>query len=162
MKLTTTFKLLRDNNACTPRYTHLREALGPRYGFDKAINLLTILETNGIQDALLAMCATAQDCEKVARLMAADFAELALVEWNKYYPNDNRPALAVQAARDFANGTINNTQLSAAESAAESAAGSAAGSAARSAAWSAAESAARSAAWSAQSEIFKRYLQDGE
>jgi hypothetical protein len=168
--LTTSFHKLRAASACTPRYQHLRTAMGPGYGDHKRINLLTVLEHNGIEDALWAMCATYEDCEKVARLMAADFAELALVEWNKYYPNDNRPALAVQAARDFANGLITDGARSAAESAAwsaaESAAWSAAWSAARSAArsaaesaaWSAARSAAESAAWSAQAEIFKRYL----
>ena len=179
--LTTTFALLRAAHACPPRYRFLREAL--KYCEDHTpINVLTILDTNGIDDALWALCATAQDCEKVARLMAADFAELALAEWLKRYPDDDRPRLAIQAARDFANGVITAGQRSAARSAAGSAARSAAWSAAGSAAWSAAESAAwsaaesaawsaarsaarsaawsaaESAAWSAQAEILKKYL----
>jgi hypothetical protein len=151
--LTTTFALLRSACACTPRYRVLREALGLSYGTDEPINILTILKTNGIEDALWALTATAEDCEKVARFLAADFAEMALPEWLKYYPNDDRPRLAIQAARDFANGTITALQRSAAwsaaASAAMSAAESAAASAARSAAWSAAASAAASAAMSA-------------
>ena len=119
--LTTTFALLRAAHACPPRYRFLREAL--KYCEDHTpINVLTILDTNGIDDALWALCATAQDCEKVARLMAADFAELALAEWLKHYPDDDRPRLAIQAARDFANGVITAEQRSAAESAARSAA----------------------------------------
>jgi type IV secretory pathway VirB10-like protein len=77
-------------------------------------------------------------------------AELSLNYFEKEYPTDNRPRKAIQAAKDFLAGKID--QL-AAELAAESAARSAE-SAARSAAESAArsaESAARSAARSAES-----------
>ena len=151
MRLTTTLNLLHKAKACTARYEVLLATLGANYPMDAEISLLTILETNGIDDALWALRATAEDCEKVARLMVADFAESALANWTKYYPNDNRPALAVQAARDFANGLIVREDLAAARSAAESAAWSAAGSAA----WSAA-----SAAGSAQAEIFKKYLSE--
>jgi len=165
MILTTTFKLLRKAGACTERYKFLKTALK---GVEdtESINLLTILETNGINDALWALNATAEDCEKIARMMAADFAEMALTGWTKHYPEDKRPALAIHATRDFANGLITDEARSAAESAARSAAAwsatwsaarsaacsaawSAARSAAESGAWSAAESAARSAAWSA-------------
>ena len=155
MKLTTTFKRLRKAGACTERYKFLRHAL-KGIKDNEPINLLTILETNGLDDALWALCATAQNCERVARLMAADFAEMVLPRCLKCYPNDDRPRLAIQAARDFANGLITADQLSAAESAAESAARSAAWSAALSAARSAAESAARSA----QKKIFIKYLQE--
>jgi hypothetical protein len=166
MKLTTTLNLLHKAEACQPRYKVLVIALGIDYPKDQEISLLTILETNGIDDALWALCATVQDCEKVARLMAADFAELVLPEWLKYYPNDDRPRLAIQAARDFANGVITAEHRSVAESAAWFAAWSAAESAAWFAAWSAAWSAARSAACSdirsdvryAQAEIFKKYV----
>ena len=83
------------------------------------------------------------------RLFAADCAEAALHHFEDRYPDDDRPRLAIQAARDYANGLISRTKLSAARSAAWSAADSAAWSAAWSAADSAAWSAARSAAWSA-------------
>jgi hypothetical protein len=149
MRLTTTLNLLHKVAVCQARYKVLVSALGIDYLKDQEISLLTILETNGINDALWALRATTQDCEKVARLMAADFAELALPEWLKYYPNDDRPRLAIQAARDFANGVINNAQRAAAESAAASAAWAAVWSAAKSAA---AKSAAWSAAWSAASD----------
>ena len=134
MRLTTTLNLLHKAEACTARYKVLRATLGANYPIDAEISLLTILETNGIDDALWALRATAEDCEKVARLMAADFAEAAFVEWHKYYPGDERPRLVIQAARDFANGLIVREDLAAARSAAEA------------------------AAWSTQAEIFKKYI----
>ena len=95
MKLTTTFTLLHKAGACTSRYKFLREALKDVKD-DEPINLLTILETNGFDDALWALCATAENCDKVARLMAADFAEQVLPIWQAYAPKDNRLELAIK------------------------------------------------------------------
>jgi len=108
---------------------------------DEPINLLTILETNGFDDALWALCATAENCDKVARLMAADFAEQVIPIWKKY-SQDKRPELAIKAARDFAEGRITRHELTAA------------GAAAWAAAWDAAWAAAREK----QKEIFISYL----
>jgi hypothetical protein len=169
MILTTTLRLLRNAHACTSRYTFLREALGPKYGDDKPINLLAILKTNGLDDALWALQATAQNCDMVARLMAADFAARVLPIWAKKYPKVDRPAKAIKAAKDFARGKITREELAAAGAAARAAAwaaaraaaGDAAGDAAwdaagdaawaatRAAAWAAAGAAARAAAWAA-------------
>ena len=165
MTLTTTLDLLHKAYACTSRYKVLCAALGTDYPHDKPIDLLTILGSNGLDDALWAMCATEQDCEKIARLMAADFAEQVLPIWTKY-SQDTRPELAIKAARDFANGLINREQLAAAWDAAWDAARDAAwaavGAAAGAAAWAAAWN-ARAAAWAAagekQEEIFVGYLQ---
>ena len=119
MKLTTTFRRLRAAGACPGRYEFLRRAL-PRekYGDVDPIDLLTILETNGLDDALWAMGATAENCDTIARLMAADFAEEVLPIWRKFAPEDRRPELAIAAARDFAHGRINSAQLDAAGDAA--------------------------------------------
>jgi hypothetical protein len=71
--------------------------------------------------------------EKTARLFVADCAERVLPFFGKRYPDDNRPRLAIAAAREYANGKI-----SAATMAATRAATSAAASAATSvAAWAA-------------------------
>src|ERR1035437_1889930 len=111
MKLTTTFKRLRAARACTPRYRLLRSALkGVRD--TEPINLLTILKTSGLDDALWALGATEENCDKVARLMAADFAEQVLPIWQKY-SDDKRPKLAIKAARDFAHGKITREELDA-------------------------------------------------
>ena len=50
--ITTTFKQLHDNGACIDRYRHLAKTLGgiKKYGRITPINLLTILEHNGLDD----------------------------------------------------------------------------------------------------------------
>ena len=152
MKLTTTLDLLHKAGACTSGYKTLITALGAEYPHEKPIDLLTILDTNGLDDALWALCATAENCDMVARLMAADFAEQVLPIWQKY-SKDERPALAIQATRDFTHGRVSREKRAAAGAAAGYAAGDAAWSAAWAAAWdaawAAAGAAARSAAWAA-------------
>ena len=125
MNLTTTFDLLHKARACTSRYKFLRESLKDVKD-DEPINLLTILETNGFGDALWALCATAENCDKVARLMAADFAEQVIPLWKKY-SQDKRLELAIKATRDFAEGRITRDELTAAWAAAGDAARAAAG-----------------------------------
>lgn len=66
--------------------------------------------------------------EKSLRLAAADIAERVLPIFYKVLPNDNRPALAIQAARDFAVRKIER-RSQAARDAAWAAAGAAAGAA---------------------------------
>ena len=169
----TTFSKLKKAGACESGYKKLVQYLGgvTKYGANKPINLLTILESNGADDMLWALCTVDHpELEKIARLMACDFAETSLHLYESRCPDDQRPRNAIIAARQFANGETDEAARSAAWSAAESAARSAAESAARSAArsaawsaaWSAARSAARSAAWSAarsaQAEIIKQYL----
>jgi hypothetical protein len=143
MTLTTTFRRLRSARACTERYKFLRAALKDVKDTEP-INLLTILETNGLDDALWALSATAENCEMVARLMSADFAEEVLPLWQKY-SQDKRPELAIKAARDFAHGRISVKERDAAWAAVRAAAWAAAGDAAGDAAWAA----ARAAAWEA-------------
>ena len=144
--LTTTLYRLRKHHACESRYSHLVSALGPKWGDKEPINLLTILEHNGTEDCLWALCATDQNCDMVARLMAADFAEAVLPIYERIYPGDNRPRAAIQAARDYAHGRIGAAARAAARAAAWEAAGEAA--------WEA----AREAAWEAQEKIIRRYL----
>src|SRR6185369_15521232 len=162
IELTTTFKQLRENGACMKGYNKLVRAVQNKpftekdeqresyiiYKHDKPINLLTILESNGVDDCLWSLRVVIHnDVDKIARYCAMK----CLNNFEQCYPNDMRPRKAIEACLQFANGEITQDELkSAAESAesAESAAWSAAWSAARSAAWSAAESAAESA-WSA-------------
>ena len=97
--LTTTLYSLRKHHACDSRYGYLVSALGPDYGDKTPINLLAILEHNGVDDCLWALCATAQNCDMVARLMAADFAEVVLPLYEGQHPGDARPRAANQAGR---------------------------------------------------------------
>ena len=97
--LQTTLAKLKDAGACQGPYQYLVECLGGTKADRQApLNLLTILQHNGVEDALWAL----RYCEgylKVARFMAADFAEDVLPIWLKRHPNDERPAKAIAAAR---------------------------------------------------------------
>jgi hypothetical protein len=108
MKLTTTFNLVREKSACTSGYKTLAKHLGgvDAYGADTEINLLTILESNGFDDAVWSLRATIQDADSIKRLIAADFAESVLHIFESKRQGDDRPRKAIQAARDFANGKI--------------------------------------------------------
>ena len=150
VRLTTTFALLKKAGACADRYRHLANTLGgiEAYGKDTPITLAEIIESNGMQDAIWALHACAEDnavVERIARLFAADCAEAVLHLFEKKYPKDDRPRKSIQAARDFANGKISAKELSAARAAARDAARAAARDAAW-AAWAAARDATRAAA----------------
>jgi hypothetical protein len=186
LQLTTTLYSLRKHHACEGRYAHLIGKLSTDYGDKEPINILTILDHNGVADALWALCAVDQNCEQIARLMAADFAEEALAIFEQQHPDDKRPHKAIEVSRRFAVGQATDAAWAAARAAARDAARDAAGDAARAAAggaagaaardaargaawaaaWNAARGAARGAAWDAargaawkkQSEIIRRYL----
>jgi hypothetical protein len=87
--------------------------------------------------------------ERNLRLFAADCAEDVLPLFLKVRPDDDRPARAIEAARQFANGKIGAAAREAAGAAAWAAAWAAAREAAGAAAWDAARDAARDAAWAA-------------
>lgn len=82
--------------------------------------------------------------DKTSRLFAADCAEHVLHIFEKENPKDDRPRMAIQAARGFVNGKISGTALYAA--------GAAAGDATGAAAWAAAGAwdSAWDAAWDAE------------
>ncbi len=156
--LTTTLAKLREHSPCEYGYRKLCKSLGAKWPADKPINLLRILKSSGVDDMTWCLRATKQNCGRVVRLMAADFAESVLKYFTKEHPTDNRPALAIKAARDFAIGKID----AAARAAAGAAAWDAAWDAARDAARDAAGAAAGAAAWDAerkkQAAIIRKYL----
>jgi hypothetical protein len=121
-KLTTTLNLCKQNNACRTGYDTLVAFLGPDYGMDKPINLVTILESNGIKDTIWALRATKQDSKYISRMFAADCAESVLHYYEDKYPNDNRVRKCIQAARDYAEGKISLKELRVARRAAADAA----------------------------------------
>ena len=153
MTLTTTLNRLKAAGVRADRYEHLVKALGGvSFDHDAPINLLAILEHNGQDDCLWALRATVENCDRIARLMACDFAEPALPIYEKSYPNDNRPRVCIETARRFARGEGSQSEMDAAGAAVRAAAKDAWG-----AAWGA--GAAGDAARAAQLETIKRYLQ---
>ncbi len=118
--LTTTLNQLKEKSACREGYEKLVKHLGGvSYDHDAPINLLSILDSNGVDDMLWSLRAVVHpDVERIARYIACDCADLSLATYEKYAPTDNRPRLAVEAARKFADGVTTPEELSAAWSAA--------------------------------------------
>ena len=138
----TTLNKIKLHSPCKDGWEKLLNYLNKTQSDDEVLELRTILESNGLDDTIWAFRAV-DDKDKEIILFAADFAELVLPIYEKHYPDDKRPRLAIQAARDYANGLIKIEELYAARDAAGDAA-----SAANAAAWVAARTAA-SAAWAA-------------
>ena len=137
----TTLKQLRNFNACTDRYNHLKTALGENYGDDTPIPLVKILGINGLNDALWIpeLGVSGDNITMRYRLFAVACCHDIL-----HLMTDPRSVAAVKIAHLFAHGEATKEELAAARDAAGNAAD-----AAGNAAWSAARSAARSAAGNA-------------
>ena len=109
--LTTTFKLLRKNDACRHRYAVLREAL--TRGDDEPITLIEILDSNGLADALWALRAVpdeqAAERDKLARLFAC-----WCVRQIWHLLTDDRSRTAVEVAERYAVGDATRDALNAA------------------------------------------------
>jgi len=108
----TTLNLIKANKPCREGWQKLLNYLGKIKADDEILELTTILKSNGIKDAIWALCAV-YDQEKNIRLMAAEFAETALI-----YNNDQRLILAIKAAKDYANRIIDKASFDAASAAA--------------------------------------------
>jgi hypothetical protein len=132
--------------ACSSGY-HLVEAVGIVEWLPQAqqTGVLWLAEGRGVSDAKGYKTAFSQArlIKKVGilddvsmRLAAADMAERVLPIFSKVRPGDDRPAKAIQAARDFALGKIGDAAWAAAA-----------------AAWDAAWDAAGDAAWAANAKI---------
>jgi len=173
----TTLNKIKSNRPCSEGWENLLTFLNKIKADDEELDLLTILESNGLIDALWALkCVEGFDRE--IRLMACDFAESVI-----HLANDERCVNAIKISRDYTNGLATQEELNVANDAAWAArdaasydarnAASYASYAAARAAWAAsydARNAARytanyasSAAWEAaknsevQIEIFKKY-----
>jgi hypothetical protein len=148
----TTLNEIRAHAPCQDGWEKLLKHLGKTKADDEPLHLLTILESNGFDDAT--WCLRAASLDRLSRHFQAWCADQVLHIFEAKHPNDARVrdqiamlrnddaspedrAAAWDAARD------------AAWAAAGEAAGAAAGAAARAAAWAAALAAARDAALAA-------------
>lgn len=113
MKLTTSIALIGENSPNEFLCERLRGDLSNdgAYGLDTPINLLTILDTNGVQDMLYCLRATHQDSTEIARILTIEFAEEVLPIFEARFPDDLRPRKAIQAAKDFMAGKIDDTGM---------------------------------------------------
>ena len=122
MKLTTTLNKIRACSPCASGWQTLLKHVGKDFDPDAEINLLTILESNGVADMLWTLRATDQDSKRIASQLAIEFAEQALPLFEKLRPNDECPRKAMQAARDYLDGKISLEQLRASRQAGAAAA----------------------------------------
>jgi hypothetical protein len=156
-EITTTLEAIRKCEPCEDGWVKLLKHLGKTKADSEPLKFSTILESNGLDDALWCLRTLPVEHYYKIRHMAADYAERVLHIFEAAMPGDNRPRLAIEAARKFANGEIGHQERVAARAAAWEAAGDAgaagvAAGAARTAAWAAraaAGEAAGEAAWEA-------------
>jgi len=143
--LTTTLNRIRAHRPCADGWQKLLAHLGKTAADDAPLSFETILESNGIDDALWCLRAEPQHAKEY-RLFAVWCARQV-----QHLMTDPRSLAALDVAERHANGGATDAELGAAWDAAWHAAGAAwaAWHAARAAAWAAASDAARAAAWAA-------------
>ena len=103
----TTLNEIRAHRPCAPVWDLLLKNLNKTKADNEPLSLIAILESNGLDDAIWALCCFdyLDYC-----LFLADIAESVLHIYEKN--NDSKaPRLAIQAIRDYKKGKINKKQL---------------------------------------------------
>ena len=145
----TTLNKIREQGPCIDGWERLLRSLGKTKADDEPLSLLTVLDSNGLDDTL--WCFRAVDgFDKEKRLFAVWCARQV-----QHLMTDSRSLAALDVAERFAFGDATRTELDAAQSAAQ-----AARDAARDAAWSAARDAAWDAAWAAARDAARAAARD--
>ena len=139
----TTLNKIRAHSPCKEGWEKLLKNLGKTKADDEPLLITTILDSNGLDDALWCMRAV-DGRDKEIRLYAVWCARQV-----QHLIKDPRSLVALDVAERFANGEATKEELAEAEAAARGAALDAALDAARVAAWGAAGGAAGGAAWAA-------------
>ena len=171
--ITTTLNRIKAHSPCKEGWEKLLKHLGKTKADDDSLAFLTILESNGLDDALWC-CQAEPDQEKVWRKFVCRVVrETPLHDGRKVWNllTDERSRTAVEVAELYIEDKATSGELRGAAWAARAAAWAArdtAGDAARAAAWAAGDAArdaawaagdaARDAAWAAAYEIFKELV----
>ena len=121
--LHTTFARVKEAGACQASYRKFARHKGGVYkwGKDTPFGLDEVLEVCGLGDALWCFRVTIEPADKIARLLACDYAERVLPIFEKSLPGDMRPRRAIETSRRFANGLASQAELAAAGDAARDA-----------------------------------------
>ena len=159
---TTTLNAIRKASPCENGWLKLLKHLGKTKADDEPLDLLTVLDSNGLDDALWVMSYAKPD-DRLARHFQAWCAEQVLPIFEAECPNDRRVRDQIAMLR---NDDATYEERAAARAAARTAAWGAAWGAARTAArtaawatvWDAARTAARAAAWAAARNAQERQL----
>lgn len=148
----TTLNAIKAAGACEDGYRKLCKALGKTKADDESVSLLTILDSNGLDDALWVLSYAMPGAERLARHFQAWCAEQVLHLFESEHPGDMRVRDQIEMLRrDDATSEEREAARFAARSAARSAAWDTAREAASAAAWDSARVGARDAAWAAAS-----------
>ena len=143
---TTTLARIRAAAPCHDGWTKLLKHLGKTAADDEPLPLLTVLDSNGLDDALWVLSYAMPD-DRLARHFQAWCAEQVLHLFEAERPGDRRVRDQIAMLRnDDATAAARDAAGDAARAAARAAAGDAARAAARDAAWAAARDAAGDAA----------------
>ena len=154
---TVTLKDIKANSPCELGWVKLLKHLGKTKADTAPLELVEILKSNGLDDALWCLRALPKEMDGKIRLFNCLIAERALQYWEKQYPDDKRPHEAIAISRRYAVNKATKAELADARDAARAAAWDAAGAVAGAAAWDAAGDAARAAECKAQEELFIQY-----
>ena len=143
----TTLNKIREHSPCTSGWSELLATLNKTKADDEPLEFLTILESNGLDDALWCL-RSAPEYNRDSRLFA-----VWCVRQVQHLMKDSRSLNALDVAEHHANGLASDGELAVARAAARAAAWDAAVDAAmdtaRDAARAAARAAVRDAAWAA-------------
>jgi hypothetical protein len=153
----TTLNKIREHNLCTSGWTKLLKNLGKTQADDEPLAITTVLESNGIGDALWCLRAVdgyqremrlfAVECARSVQHLMKDQRSIDIINVAERYANgmatDNELVSANAAARDAEWDVAEGSALVYAIASARATTRAAASSAARVAAWTAASSAAR-------------------
>jgi hypothetical protein len=143
----TALTAIRKHGPCEDGWKKLLTHLGKTKADDEPLFIITILDSNGLDDALWCLRAV-EGCDREIRLYAVWCARQV-----QHLMTDPRSLAALDVTERYAQGMAMDDELAAARAAARAAAGAAAWAAAwaaaRAAAWAAAWDAARDAAWAA-------------
>ena len=143
----TTLNKIRAHSPCKDGWEKLLKSLNKTGPDDEPLDLLTILDSNGLDDTLWCLRAV-EGHEKEIRLYAVWCARQV-----QHLMKDDRSIEALDIAENYANGLASEKELAASRDAANAAWAAAwsAANAARAATWAATSAAASAAAWDATS-----------
>ncbi len=164
---TTTLNLIRAASPCEDGWRKLLSGLGKTRADDEPLPLLSVLDINGLDDALWVLSYAMPD-DRLARHFQAWCAEQVLHLFEAERPGDLRVReqiamlrndIATEAERKAARTAARDAARTAARDAAWTAAWAAARTAARDAAWAAARAAAWTAAWAEQEKQLRAMIE---
>ena len=107
----TTLKAIKGHSPRENGWKKLLKHLGKTKADNEPLSLITILESNGLDDALWCLRALPPEMDSKIRLFNCDIAERALKYWDAKYPDDKRPHEVIAVSRRFANGDATQEEL---------------------------------------------------